>query len=375
VALPARGRLLEGAALLALVVVGALELEAAPARDWPLAGHVVVLLAVAAGVAARRPAVTVLAAAALAAQAVGDFAPSAAAFVLVLLLVFRAAATPPGRSRLLVLLALVAAYVAVLLNDPSTGSLASALPSLVLVGAAALAGTSVAARARAAVAARAAQEEQARAAAAQERTVLARELHDVVTHSLSVIVVQAGAARLDAPPGSAERLAAIEDTARSALVEMRRLLGVLRGEPGAELSPQPGLDQLPELLDRLRAAHVAPELVVTGEPRRLPPGVDLAAYRVVQEAVTNVLTHSRAARVTVSLDWHPDRLALAVVDDGPAAPGGGGGRGLVGLRERTALYDGVLEHGPRPDGGYAVTAVLPLTSPAPTAPPQAVPAP
>jgi signal transduction histidine kinase len=215
-------------------------------------------------------------------------------------------------------------------------------------------------------AARLAREDQERQAAQQlalERTRVARELHDVVTHSLSVVVVQAGALRLDAPPAQAERLAVIEGTARSALAEMRRLLGVLRGEPAADLSPQPGLDQLPALLAPLRATGLDVGVEVTGTARPLPPGLDLTAYRVAQEAVTNVLNHAAARAVTVALDWQGDRLVVTVGDDGvPADPSGGreGGRGLLGLAERVALYGGSLRHGPVAGGGYEVRAELPF---------------
>ena len=214
--------------------------------------------------------------------------------------------------------------------------------------------------------ARLAQEDQERQAAAElalERTRLARELHDVVTHSLSVVVVQAGALRLESPPEQAERLAAIEDTARSALAEMRRLLGVLRGEPAGDLSPQPGLDQLSALVEPLRATGLEVAVEVTGSPRPLPPGLGLAAYRVVQESVTNVLNHAAAHSVTVGLDWHCDRLVVTVTDDGVPADGPGGrdgGRGLLGLTERVALYGGSLRHGPGARRGYEVRAELPL---------------
>ena len=197
-----------------------------------------------------------------------------------------------------------------------------------------------------------------------ERTRVARELHDVVTHSLSVVVVQTGAMRLDATPEQADRLAVVEGTARSALAEMRRLLGVLRGEPAADLAPQPGLDQLSALLAPIRATGPEVRVEVTGRAAPLPPGLDLTAYRVVQEAATNVLNHADARTVTVTMDWQPERLQLSVRDDGVPAGGsvdGDGGRGLRGLAERVALYGGSLRHGPVPRSGYEVCADLPLT--------------
>jgi signal transduction histidine kinase len=215
-------------------------------------------------------------------------------------------------------------------------------------------------------AARLAREEQERRAAenlAFERTRLARELHDVVTHSLSVVVVQAGALRLDSPPEQAERLATIEGTARSALAEMRRLLGVLRGEPAADLSPQPGLDQLSALVAPLRATGLQVAVNETGSARPLPPGLDLTAYRVVQEGVTNVLKHAEAQTVQVGLDWRDDGLLVTVRDDGVPVErpdGRDGGRGLPGLAERVALYGGVLRHGPVAGRGYELCVELPL---------------
>lgn len=250
--------------------------------------------------------------------------------------------------------------MAVLLRDPSTLSFAAALPSLVFFGAAAAVGLAVQHRAAAAsdvAAARRAREDQEREAAhhlAMERTRVARELHDVVTHSLSVVVVETGAMRLDATPEQAERLAVVEGTARSALAEMRRLLGVLRGEPAADLTPQPGLDQLSALLAPLRATGLEVRVEVTGSAAPLPPGLDLTAYRVVQEAVTNVLNHAVARTVIVAMDWQPERLHLSVRDDGVPAGGsvdGDGGRGLRGLAERVALYGGSLRHGPVPRRG------------------------
>jgi signal transduction histidine kinase len=353
----------DAVAALALLAGATAEVVGAADRSWPVGAHVVVLGLLAAAVVARRTEVTVLAAAAVAVQAFGDFVGSAGELVLSLLLVVRAAAAPARRERVVQSAALSVALLAVLLNDPGTQSLTRALPTLVLFGAAAGLGASLARRTRAVDEARAAQERQAQEAVARERTQLARELHDVVTHSLSVVVVQAGAARLDAPPEQGERLAAIEDTARSALVEMRRLLGILRGDPDAELAPQPGLDQLPELLAAARAAGVEASLRVEGTARALPPGLDLTAYRLVQEGVTNVLRHAQASQVQVVVRWTADRVHLEVLDDGrPGAPSGGGGRGLLGLGERAALYGGSLEHGPRPEGGYRLHGELPLAT-------------
>jgi len=366
-------RLVELAVLAALVALALTEVTRAPDRTGPLAVHAAAVVVLGIAVAWRRTrplGTTLLGAGAVLVQCAVGWAGSAAELVLFLVLVLHAGTHPDARARGGGLVALGTAFVAVLLRDPSAVTFAAALPSLVLFAAAATGGLALQHRAAAAAsevaAARLAQQDQERHAAqelARERTRLARELHDVVTHSLSVVVVQAGALRLESPPEQAERLAAIEGTARSALAEMRRLLGVLRGEPAGDLSPQPGLDQLPALVEPLRATGLEVAVDVTGRARPLPPGLDLAAYRVVQEAITNVLNHAAAQAVTVGLDWHCDRLVVTVTDDGVPAERSGsrdGGRGLLGLAERVALYGGSLRHGPVAGRGYELRAELPL---------------
>lgn len=203
-------------------------------------------------------------------------------------------------------------------------------------------------------------------AATEERLRIARELHDVVSHSLSVVTVQTQAIRRRLGPGSehtAEALRAVEATARDAGAEMRRLLGVLRADrAGApDLAPQPGLAQLPRLLADTRAAGLAVELRCEGGPAVLPPGVDLAAYRVVQEALTNVRRHAGAARCVVSVRHRPGAVELQVDDDGrDRAADRAPGHGITGMSERVALYGGALEVGSRGDGGYRVRATLPV---------------
>jgi len=202
-------------------------------------------------------------------------------------------------------------------------------------------------------------------AATEERARIARELHDIISHSISVITLQTQAVRRRLDPGQvaeARDLEAVESTARQAMVELRRLFGVLRAEgERAPLSPQPGLDQLPRLLERTRDANLPVELNVRGEAVPLSPGIDLTAYRIVQESVTNALKHSGAASVTVTLDYTPTELGISVVDDGRGrSTTNGGGHGLVGMRERVSLFGGRLDVGPQPDGGFAVHAVLPL---------------
>jgi signal transduction histidine kinase len=198
----------------------------------------------------------------------------------------------------------------------------------------------------------------------EERAQIARELHDVIAHSMSVIVVQAGAAEplVDENPEQArEALRSIRSTGSEALGEMRRLLGILR-TTGDELTlnPQPSVAALEPLLAQVRAAGLEVSLRVDGVPRQLAPGLDLAAYRIVQEALTNVRKHARASRAEVALRYAPSALEVEVVDDGTAIPAGSnGGHGLVGMRERVGLYNGSLELGARAAGGFSVRAVLP----------------
>jgi signal transduction histidine kinase len=206
--------------------------------------------------------------------------------------------------------------------------------------------------------------EEAVRAAAEERRRIAREMHDLVAHSMSVMVVQAGGARriIGRDAGRAVQAAArIERIGREALAEMRHLLGMLH--PGAEpaaLAPQPTLAELGALVERAKAAGLPAVLSHRGERHPLPAGLDLAAYRIVQEALTNALKHAHGAPTEITVDWAPDAIALAVVDRGGARAGvANGGHGLVGMRERVRLYGGELETGPLPDGGWHVRATLP----------------
>jgi signal transduction histidine kinase len=210
-------------------------------------------------------------------------------------------------------------------------------------------------------------EAQARAAVAEERARIARELHDVVTHHVNLVVLQAMAASgmLDRDPEKVrEPLAVIERSGREALAEMRRLLGVLREDDADRpLAPQPGVDDVSELVGTARSAGLSVGLAVSGEPQPLPTGLGLTVYRIVQEALTNAARHAAGARVGVSLRYEPEAVEVAGVDDGGRdiehAPAGGG-RGLLGMRERVAVFAGTLETGPSPEGGFAVHARLPL---------------
>ncbi|MEU2062282.1 sensor histidine kinase [Streptomyces sp. NPDC013455] len=218
---------------------------------------------------------------------------------------------------------------------------------------------------------RAEQAERARRAVAEERGRIARELHDVVAHHMSVISVQAGLARFvfDSDPGTARgALGTIAGTSGEALEELRRMLQVLREEDpeAAERAPMPTLARLGELLDRVRAGGLPVDLAVEGTARPLPPGVELCAYRVVQEALTNALKHAGPARARVELGYGAHELTVRVTDDGegadPARVPAGGGHGLIGMRERAKLYGGTIAVGPRSEGGYEVRLTLPTSA-------------
>jgi signal transduction histidine kinase len=207
-------------------------------------------------------------------------------------------------------------------------------------------------------------EAEARTAVAEERARIARELHDVVAHSVSVMTVQAaGVRRLLRPEQEREReaLETIEQTGREALAEMRRMLGVLRQpteEPPA-LAPQPGLASLESLIEHVREAGLPVELHISGERPELPAGIDLNAYRVVQEALTNALRHAGPARARVDVRYAPDAVELEIANDGRSdVTANGDGQGLVGMRERVMLCGGTVESGPLEGGGYAVRARL-----------------
>jgi signal transduction histidine kinase len=211
-------------------------------------------------------------------------------------------------------------------------------------------------------------EEKALTAVAEERNRIARELHDVIGHSVSVMTVQASAVRrLMREDQGKERAAleTVESTGREALAEMRRMVGVLRGSGGApDLAPPPTLDQLGGLVEKFRAAGLDVVLQTDGDPAPLPPGLDLTAYRVVQEALTNTLRHAHATRAAICIRYGPGRLTVAVRDDGRGPdPAGEPGHGLLGMRERVAVYGGELVTGPAPGGGYELRADIPLEEP------------
>jgi signal transduction histidine kinase len=206
----------------------------------------------------------------------------------------------------------------------------------------------------------------ARIAVAEERTRIARELHDIVAHAVSVMVLQVGAVRHKLPAALAEdreALKSVEQAGRAALAEMRHLLDAMR-EDGerAELGPQPGLDSLDSLLKEVGRAGLPVRLHVDGEPVPLPRGIDISAYRIVQEGLTNALKHSRASHADVTLHYTPGELQLDVGDDGiGAATSDGRGHGLIGIRERVKLYGGEMSTATTNGGGFTLTACLPVT--------------
>lgn len=202
------------------------------------------------------------------------------------------------------------------------------------------------------------------AAAEAERRHIARELHDVIAHSVGVMVVQAGAARHvmdDKPEAARESLAAVEQSGHEAMAELRRLLGVLNEDgEAAPLSPEPRLDRLDALITRIKDAGLPLELSVEGNPRPLSPGLEVAAYRILQEALTNALKYAGGAPTRAVLRYSESAIDVEVADEGKvSAPSAGLGRGLAGMRERVALFGGTIDAGPRPSGGYSVRAHLP----------------
>jgi signal transduction histidine kinase len=212
----------------------------------------------------------------------------------------------------------------------------------------------------------AARDSSARAAAYGERARIARELHDVIAHSVSVMVIQAGGARLvmgDEPERAEESLRSVEQAGREALAEMRRLLGILGDGDARALAPQPGLADVAGLLAYAGTSGISADLHVDGDPTPVPPALDLCAYRIVQEALTNAIKHAAPATASVNVCWENSALALEISDDGRqhrAVNATGGGHGISGMRERVALHGGTLEAAARPDGGFTVRAVLPL---------------
>jgi signal transduction histidine kinase len=258
-------------------------------------------------------------------------------------------------------LALADYAVGIVIDDQPVSDLV--FVSFVIVGALGL-GRALAERGERLARAVADREARAEAAVQQERARIARDLHDVVAHSMSMVVLQVGAVRRLLHEDQArerETLLAVEATGREALAEMRRLLGIQRrAENGSALAPQPTLADVPDLAEHVRAAGLPVALRVEGEPVALAPGLDLSAYRIVQEALTNALKHAGPASATVVVRYGPRALELEVSDTGRGGAVNGHGHGLIGMRERAALYGGALEAGAVPGGGWRVCARLPV---------------
>lgn len=256
-----------------------------------------------------------------------------------------------------------AAIVAMIAHEPSDAMVLGPLVAGVFA-----AGRLMRSREQLAAALRKERAQVERYAAAEERARISRDLHDIVGHSIALMTVQAGAERVaigDSRPQTSQVLQQIETNGRQTMQEMRRLLGILRGpEEHGEFNPQPGLAQLEALAEQVKRAGVDVAVLVEGEPDGLLPGLDVAAYRIVQEALTNVLRHAEASRATVFIEYGQASLGIEVTDDGVNRPSttDGHGHGTAGMRERAALYGGRVESGPAPGGGWRVFADLPKES-------------
>jgi signal transduction histidine kinase len=294
---------------------------------------------------------------------VEDYDPGALSFV-VLTGAYTVAAYRPPREVVLAAAYMYASFVMMLLSDSAAFGAAEFATSIPMFGTSLLLGWTTQARRLRAEALERDQGEAALRAAADERLRIAQELHDVIGHSLGVIAVQAGvgAHLIDTDPAEAKRaLEHISRTSRASLSEVRQLLGLVRaGNGAASYAPTPGLADLPRLADDVTKSGLQVELAVAEDARDIPPGVELAAYRIVQEALTNVGKHAGASRATVHLTVDGGTLHVDVADDGDGpSPTKVDGHGLIGMRERVAVYGGVLDAGRGVDGGFRVHASLP----------------
>lgn len=370
-----RASLVDLAFGLALATATMVELALTDGRDGPVAVQVVALLLMTLPVAFRRTApllaVALVSVGVVTFEQWGGEAPVVGGFLGVIVTTYSLGRYASARALSIGAVAILLTFVPSLL-DPAERSFGDFVGNLVIVGVLVGLGRAVRVwRDRAesaeerALRAEREREEGVRAAIEEERLRIARELHDIVAHNVSVMVLQAGAARQvveDDPARAETSLAAIEKTGRETLNEMRRLLGILRRH-GDELSvgPPVGLAQIDVLAEQLRDAGVDVEVKVEGQPHELAPSLDVSAYRVVQEGVTNVLKHAGAGSAVVRVRYLEDRLELEVLDDGAAtSANGAGGYGLVGMRERLAVFGGTLAAQPRPEGGFALRASIPL---------------
>jgi signal transduction histidine kinase len=366
---------------LALVVIGLLE-AAGGADPGPVAVAAAFQVASTLPVAYRRlaplPAITISVAVSLPYVVAYGSVNSLASLLTGLLLIYSVGRHSDGRALLagsaIGLFSIIVQGIGGTFKTPTDWAFA-----LILMGAALIFGVALRVQVERsislAVAADRAQREQeatAQAAVHEERARIARELHDVVAHNVGLIVLQAGGARsvLGTDPERARTaLQQVEETGRQTLAEMRHLVGILRVDEDADRQPLPRLERLPVLIDEARAGGLAVDMEVEGPPVDLPAGLELAAYRLIQEALTNVRKHAPTSRAQVRLCYEPDRLRIEVSDDG--GPSGavrditpntsGLGHGLIGMRERVQLYSGRMQAGPMPGGGFRVEAVLPLS--------------
>jgi signal transduction histidine kinase len=369
-----RANALDISLALALTVISQISIWTGTTNEGPKGITVPVALAVTTGLAWRRSAplaTTAVLAGAWLFQAVVARSPSATWELVVLLIyAYSLAAHTEQRQAVAGGLGLLAAMWVIVLLDPTQEGSGDLFTAPVLVGLPWLAGRVVrrySAQARELdvlnMELERRREHDLREAQRDERTRIARELHDVVAHSLSVMVVQAGAAEevlAHDPQSAAEPLAAIRQTGKNALLEMRRLLGVLKTDAdGLALTPQPGLGDLGDLVEQMRAAGVDVRLEVDDDLPALTPGADLAAYRVVQEALTNVLKHAGKVPADVRVGYAEGSIDIDVVNGGGSGdPPNGRGHGLIGMRERVALYGGSVAAGPADGGGWRVHARL-----------------
>lgn len=357
-------RVLDWIAAVVLTVATQLQI---PADSGP-AGHAALLLTLAVGFRQRWPlAVAALSAVAVALQGLADNPPSVfGEYVALTLIIYTVAAHEPRARAIAGGLLIVAGIVLHDLPSSEYGTASGMASDLTTPIAAWFVGRAVRLSRGRADRARIEGVELAEQAVAEERRHIARELHDVVTHSLGVMVLQAQGARRfldDREPDVAASLETIEHSGRSSLVEMQRLLGLLRDETdGAPLAPQPRVTELPQLAERLRGTGLDVAIDVEGRPVTLEPAIDLSAYRIVQESLTNALRHGTATAARVVVGYRPSELELEITDNGrpKAEMSPGGGRGLAGMRERAAFFGGRLDHGHLPGGGYRVHASLPL---------------
>jgi signal transduction histidine kinase len=371
-----RAQRIDHIAAVALAVLAQIEIwvgDAVPAPRW-LGVPVAVLMCSTVAWRRRRPLLagsTVLAANIVLILAAGTPGQSVALAISWFCGLYAIAVWTDTRGFLIGIGVLVAGNAATLIADPS-GVKDTWLFTIIPIAAMLLARVAVRGRQERAdtLAARAhllerEQELRAHEAVVEERARIARELHDLVAHNVSVMVIQAGAERHALPEEQAqtrEALGSIEQAGRQALADARRLLGMLRRDgEREELEPQPGLAQVAELIDQVQRAGLQVSLAVEGEPRALDPGRDLCAYRIVQEGLTNALKHAGRSHAEVRLRYAPDSLAIEIRDDGAgSARLDGAGQGLIGMRERLALYGGELVAGARDGGGFEVLARLPL---------------